>query len=131
MTYKASIDGLDWRPAIHGHLDSAHHRREQGYFDFASSDDVYFPLEHSRFMTDQFPVLDKGINAVHLALLEIQLGSHTHNGLTQMKSQRAAGPGHRGCNVRLQVPKQLFRPYTLQAKLLSTGAHPLNDGEEA
>jgi hypothetical protein len=71
MTYKASVDGLDWKPAIHGHLDSSHHERMQGYFDFENSDYVYFPLEHCKFMNDQFPVLDKGQEAIYVALHDI------------------------------------------------------------
>jgi hypothetical protein len=43
----------------------------QGYFDFENSDDVYFPLEHSKFMNDQFPVLDKGQETVYVALNNI------------------------------------------------------------
>ena len=86
MTYKASVDGFDWKPAIHGHLDSSHHCREQGYFDFSNSEDVYFPLEHSRFMTDQFPVLNKGIDAIHLALLEIQERNQAKSGLSKAEA---------------------------------------------
>jgi hypothetical protein len=71
MTYKASMAGNDWKPAIHGHLDSKFHDRVQGYFDFESSDDVYFPLSHSRFMADQFPILDKGGDILWAALEEI------------------------------------------------------------
>jgi hypothetical protein len=72
ITYKASVDGCDWKPAIHGHLDSSKHTRVQGYFDFESSDDVYFPLEHCKYQKDQFPVLDKGVDAVYTALQVIQ-----------------------------------------------------------
>jgi hypothetical protein len=61
-TYKASKEGKDWRPALHGHLDSIHHARKRGDFAFEGSDNVYFPLEHARFMKDLFPILERGLD---------------------------------------------------------------------
>ena len=58
-TYKASKEGNDWKPAIHGHLDSNYHKRKRGDFAFEGSDNVYFPLEHVQFMNDLSPILSK------------------------------------------------------------------------
>jgi hypothetical protein len=68
-TYKAKKkDGNDWRPAIHGHLDSKHHKRKRGDFNLEESERVYTPLEHVKFMTDLFPVLNNGDNITKNAL---------------------------------------------------------------
>jgi hypothetical protein len=44
MTYRDDA----WFPAIHGHLDSTHHERTQGFFDLKVSDGVYKPAEHQK-----------------------------------------------------------------------------------
>ena len=67
-TYKASPEGNEWRPAIHGHLDSIHHARKRGDFSFENSEHVYFPLEHAEFMNDIFPILEKGEDITFNAL---------------------------------------------------------------
>jgi hypothetical protein len=71
LTYMASKEGNDWKPAIHGHLDSVHHARKRGDFTFEESDNVYFPLEHTKFMKDLFPILYKGVDITWNATIEV------------------------------------------------------------
>jgi len=70
-TYKASKEGNDWKPAIHGHLDSIYHRRKRGDFAFEGSDNVYFPLEHVQFMKDLSPILSKARDLSYNVMSEI------------------------------------------------------------
>ena len=85
MTYKAVDDDCEWKPAIHGHLDDSHHHREQGSFDFEFSEDVYFPLSHSKFMTDLIPVLNLGEDIIYVALTEIMSRKKGNCQLTTMQ----------------------------------------------
>jgi hypothetical protein len=88
MTHEANETGTDWRPAIHGLLDSSHHVRTQGYFDFESSEDICFPVEHSKFLTDLFPILDKGEDITHTALQEIMACNTPNCDLTEAQAMR-------------------------------------------
>jgi hypothetical protein len=45
MTYREDA----WFPAIHGHIDSTHHERTQGFFDLKVSDCVYKPVGRDFF----------------------------------------------------------------------------------
>jgi hypothetical protein len=59
ITYKASKEGRDWHPAIHGHLDSIFHERKSGDLSFSNSAHVYFPKEHLELKDDLgVPLLD-------------------------------------------------------------------------
>jgi hypothetical protein len=86
-TYKASMEGNDWKPAIHGHLDSLFHTRKRGDFAFEGSDNVYFPLEHARFMKDLFPILERGLDtSFNVMKLISERASDTETGAEYLNS---------------------------------------------
>ena len=46
MTYR----GPEWHPCVHGHMDSNHHTRDSGLFNYCSEHDGYLPVEHMLLM---------------------------------------------------------------------------------
>lgn len=41
---------LEWHPCIHGHMDSDHHNRDSGLFNYSSEHDGYLPIQHMGLM---------------------------------------------------------------------------------